>query len=200
MHLSLRLRCTKNNRDLTGSKYSTSSAQFVFSGQSVSKDGHHGIWFAEDFSIFFFCSRWTELDKTYKYWTSFTNFRVLGWSVNNNSRHGLKLSGTFRHLLCNGWTEFDKANPTSSTKFLIFGPTRRSIWPLGLCLGETLSTSKNGFMSASYLLNPLFIYVPTATPIAAWKYRLCSTTSFYYAASVSKVLILAIAEFDFSRR
>ena len=118
---------------------------------------------------FFFCNHWREFDKTLyrkQVLNSFTNFRVLGWSVNNDSCHGLKLSGTFRHLLCNGWTEFDKANPTSSTKFLIFGRTRQSIWPLCLCLGDTLSTSKNGFKSASNLLNPLFIYVPTATPIA----------------------------------
>ena len=123
-------------RNLTGSKISTSSTNFVFSGWSEKQDGRPGLWLAETFLT----SPLKPLNGIQrnltgsKISTSSTNFVFSGWSEKQDGRPGLWLNETFSTSLLkplNGIQQNLTRSKisTSSTKFVFFGLIEKTRWP-----------------------------------------------------------------------
>ena len=125
-------------RNLTGSKISTSSCKFVFFGPVEKKDGHPCLWLAETFSTSSLKSpngiqRNLTGSKISKSSTKFVFF-FSGWSEKQDGRPSLWLVETFLTSSLkplNGIQQnlTRKKISMSSTKFVFFGPIGKIRWP-----------------------------------------------------------------------
>ena len=82
-------------RNFKGSKISTSSTMFVFSGRPENQDGHHRVWLADNFFVF----------------SLHILYNVCVFSADRKSKMAALASDWLKHfllLLCNCWTEFDE--------------------------------------------------------------------------------------------
>ena len=124
-------------RNLTGSKTSTSSSKFVFfSGQSEKQDGRPGLWLAETFSTSLLkplngIQRNLTGSKTS---TSSTKFVLWGRSEKQDGHPGLWLAETFSTSLLKPLNGIQRnltgiKTSTSSTKFVFFGTIGKTKWP-----------------------------------------------------------------------
>ena len=123
-------------RNLTGSKISTSSTKFVFLGGSEKQDGCSGLWLAETFST----SPLKPLNGIIrnltgsKISTPSTKFVFLGGSEKQDGRPGLWLAETFSTSPLkplNGITRNLTGSKisTPSTKFVFFRRIGKTRWP-----------------------------------------------------------------------
>ena len=121
-------------RNLTGSKISTSSTKFVFFGKTRWPPwpliGRDIIWLL-------LWNRWTEFNKTWQEARSQCPLPCLcfsGWSENQDGRPGLRLAETSSSSPLKPLNRIQR-NLTgskismSSTKFVFFGPIGKTRWP-----------------------------------------------------------------------
>ena len=122
-------------RNLTGSKISTPSTKFVFSGRSEKQDGRPGLWLAETFSTSLKPLNGIQRNLTVsKISTPSTKFVFLGRSEKQDGRPGLWLAETFSTSTLKPLNGFHqnltgRKISTPSTKFVFFGPIGTTRWP-----------------------------------------------------------------------
>ena len=127
-------------RNLTGSKISTPSTKFVFSGQLEKQDGRLASDWLRHFRLLLW-NRWMEFNET---WQEARSQRLLpslcfsGRSEKQDGRSGLWLAKTFSTSPLTPLNRIQRnltgsKISTPSTKFVFFGPiwkTKWSPWPL----------------------------------------------------------------------
>ena len=119
-------------RNLTGSKISTSFTKFVFFGP-IGKT-RWPPWPLIGWDIFDFSSETVERNSTKLYRKQDLNvlYQICIFRANRKNKMAALASDWLRHfqlLLWNNWTELKKKLWTSSIKFVFFGPIRKTRWP-----------------------------------------------------------------------
>ena len=138
----------RKQQNLTGSKISTSLPSLCFSGRSEKQDGRLGLWFAETFSTFLW-NLWTEFNETWQEARSqrpLPSLCFLGRSEKQDGRPGLWFAETFSTSPLKPLNGIQRnltgsKISTSSTKFVLFGPIRKTRWPPWPLIGRNISFS-----------------------------------------------------------
>ena len=120
---------------LTGSKISTSSTKFVFSGRSENNNGRHGLGLTDTFSTSIWNYR-TEFKETWQEARSQlrSSIKFVFFGADRKTKMVALASDWLRlFFLLLLWTEFNEtrqeAEPRPPLPTLRFGPIRKPSWP-----------------------------------------------------------------------